>query len=163
VLAEVARRDPRWLGDLCVGTMASPILVARCEAAAVFRELTGRLFDFDPVAFEAKRAPALGRLAMWWSDHRNETRDEWILSYFREQGIEIDSLDARESIPALVEALGRDRVLHDRAVEALTRITGHPFDRHERMEQERAWIVEWLEARGWLESSDGDTSPRDRD
>src|SRR5262249_4421387 len=116
-LAEIARREPRWLAELALEQMAAPTLLARVTGAGIFRPLTGRLFDYKAEAFASERVEPLKRVAAWWAAHKTESREAWLLSYFREKGFAMTRLGHRESLPTLVRALEADFFTHNLAVE----------------------------------------------
>lgn len=131
-LGEVARRDPRWLAGLALQKMESPRLSARICGAYVFRGMTGRSFDFRPEAFASERTTPLKALQGWWAKHQNETREEWLLSYFRENGFTMTRLHDKDSLPVLVQALPADSFTHGLAVEQIPIITGKYFGHYAR-------------------------------
>jgi hypothetical protein len=168
-LGEVARRDPRWLAELALERMGARSLAARIGAAYVFRGLTARSFGFDPEAFEAERAAPLRAARAWWAEHKAETREQWLVSHFRERGFALESLRDKSALPVLVEALHADAFTHGLAIEQISALTGKYFGSYaqpalmygggsvgiggggyETMSQERATIrvTGWLEARG---------------
>jgi hypothetical protein len=156
-IGEVARRDPRWLAELAFQQMAAPTLLARTYGASVFRELTGRSFDYRPEAFASERALSLKKVAAWWAEHKGESREQWLLSYFREKGFPMTHLQHRESLPVLVRALEADFFTHNLAVEQISALTGRYFtsfateDRSWRgQEQMTRRVVGWLRARQLL-------------
>lgn len=126
-LGEVARRDPRWLAGLALQKMESPRLSARTCGAYVFRGMTGRSFDYRPEAFASERTSPLKALQGWWAKHQNETREGWLLSYFREKGFLMTRLHDKNSLPVLVQALPADSFTHGLAVEQISVITGKYF------------------------------------
>jgi hypothetical protein len=126
-LGEAARREPRWLAEFALEKMGSGSLSARVCGVRVFRGLTGRSFGFRPEAFAAERATPLAALRDWWAKHEAESREQWLLSYFRERGLSMTRLWEQSSLPALVEALSADPVTHDLAVEQISVITGKYF------------------------------------
>jgi len=126
-LGEWARRDPGGLAQFALEQMGSDKLLARAHAIHVFTALTGRSFGFLAWAFEPERAPALKKARAWWAQHRDESRERWLLSLFREAGFELESLEGADSLPALARALGADALVHDVALEQITAITGKYF------------------------------------
>jgi hypothetical protein len=126
-LGEVARRDPRWLAAVALEAMGSSWFTARVCGAHVFRYLTGRSFGFRAEAFSAERVGPLKELQGWWAEHKGESREEWLLSYFREKGFALTNLNDRSSLPALARALTADPLTHDLAVERISVITGKYF------------------------------------
>jgi len=125
-LGEVARRDPRWLAGLALERMASPSLTARLCGAYIFERLTGRSFGFRAEAFAAERAGPLRAATEWWKEHEAETREQWVLSAFRERGFPVTRFD-KSALPVLVDALAADPLTHDLAVERISVITGKYF------------------------------------
>ena len=164
VFAEVARRDPHWLAEQALRSMASDFFPERATGYHIFRSLTGRSMGFDPAAFHAERQPALTRLQAWWREHGDESRDQWLLSYFAEAGYPMERFDAA-AVPTLVKVLEADeqtleRVgeqIHELALEQLELITDLIFDTRDltsyRGQQYNITNVTGkLRARGWLEA-----------
>ncbi len=162
-IGEVARRDPRWLAELALEFMGSSSMSARIYGAYVFQGLTGRSFGFRPEAFAAERAAALLLLKGWWAQHKTETREQWLLSHFREKGFPMARLNDKDSLPVLVKALA-DPLTHDLAVERISVITGKYFTTPPLRFSERMYgdggdggqqrttvrVTGWLEARKLL-------------
>ncbi|MFI5402136.1 MAG: hypothetical protein ACHQ1G_04305 [Planctomycetota bacterium] len=162
-IGEVARRDPRWLAELALEFMGSSSMSARVCGAYVFQGLTGRSFDFRPEAFAAERAAPLLLLKKWWAQHKTETREQWLLSHFRERGFPVTGLKDKNSLPVLVKALA-DPLTHDLAVERISVITGKYFTTPPLRFSERMYgqggddrdqrttvrVTGWLEARKLL-------------
>ena len=97
-LGELARRDPQWLAELALDKMGSDKLPARQLGFEIFRQLTGRWFDYDPNAFEPQRKEPLKKLCAWWQENKSKSREEWLLSYFKEKGYIMKRLYDRESL-----------------------------------------------------------------
>lgn len=175
VLAEVARRDPTWLGDLALEHMASDRIRARIQGANVFLALTGRTHGYSPARFASERREPLESLRRWWKANREQDRGAWMASYFLERGYSLETLDDRSAIPTLVDALGGTPTDHVLAVEQISRLVGMEFGpapprwsssfglsvheppTPEEQARNRAHIVAWLEGHGWFE---GGTEPK---
>jgi len=153
-IGEVARRDPSWLAELALVKMGSESLPSRELGYEVFRQLTGKSFDFRPKGFAHERKPPLLQLQRWWRANREKTREEWLLAYFRDKGFSIPHLWREESLPVLCEALSADSFTHNLAVEQISVITQKyfcPFRLHRSYQgQEKMTIrvIGWLKARG---------------
>ena len=154
VFGEVARRDPNWLADESLRHMASDFFPERIAGYHLFRSLTGRKMGFDPLAFHAERQPALAQLQAWWKEHRDEPRDQWLLSHFAEAGFPLERFDAT-AVSTLVKALEADEQTHELALEQLELITDLLFDirdlsSHHQQLYNIMMVTGKLRARGWL-------------
>lgn len=149
-IGEVGRRDPHWLGEFALKQMAAPTLAARAYGLAVFRELTGRSFDYRPEAFAAERATPLHKLQAWWAEHKRQSRRDWLLSYFREKGFPMTLLHAPESLPVLMRALESDFFTHHLAVEQISVITRKYFTHFHAQESYRGQEQMTIRVGGWL-------------
>lgn len=155
-LGEVARRDPQWLAALALKKMADKSLTARSHAAAMFKQLTGQLGAYRPEAFARDRMQPLKELEAWWSDHKSESREQWLIAYFKDKGFAIRQIN-RQALPVLVRALESDFFTHNLAVEQISVICDKYFtdfimQDHSYQGQERmnVRVIGWLQATGFL-------------
>jgi hypothetical protein len=154
-LGEIARRDPRWLAELALEKLNSPVPQARWFAADVFAQLTGHPVGFGNDAFASQRAAAQGELQTWWRAHREESREQWLVAAFRSRGFAMERLD-KNAIPVLVRALEGDALTHQLALEQISAICQKYFvnlpeqPSYQGQERINIRVTGWLRARGYL-------------
>jgi hypothetical protein len=155
VLGELARRDPHWLAEFALEQMASDSPLARAAGFQVFQQLTGHAFAYDPMAFAAERAQALAKVAAWWKEHGNESREAWLRAYFHEHGFDLEHVWEPSSLPVLAAALASDPLTHSLALEQISVITGKYFSTFkfaaaeqaiQDQERENIRVLGWLRA-----------------
>lgn len=154
-LGEVARRDPHWLAALALRKMRDESHPARQFAEGVFQQLTGRIGDYHADAFKRDREEPLKQLEAWWAAHKTESREQWLTSFFKEQGYAIERLD-KSALPELTRALQADLFIHCLALEQISVICGKFFQRFEyrsgmaNKDAMRVRVIGWLSARGHI-------------
>jgi hypothetical protein len=155
-IGEVARRDPQWLAGLALARMGSESLVSRELGHEVFRQLTGKSFDFRPKNFAHERKAPLLQMEGWWRANKEKTREEWLLAHFRNKGFSMPRLWRVESLPVLCKALSADFFTHNLAVEQISVITQkyfrpfRLFQSSQGQEKMTIRVIGWLKAHGHL-------------
>jgi len=153
---EVARRDPAWLAGLALAKMGSESLASRELGHEIFRQLTGKSFDFRPRDFAGERKAPLSQLESWWRANKEKTREQWLLAYFRDKGFRMPHLWRAQSLPVLCKALPADYLTHNLAVEQISVITQKYFapfrlsQSYRGQEKITIRVIGWLKARGYL-------------